>query len=76
MVSNTFQHLHPFPATHCLNTVRLLWEGGEGGRGGGQREDRGAAVHKRGRKYQQDWLNLQSIKPVKMTFSFGVFMVN
>ncbi len=72
MVSNTIQHPHPFPATHCLNTVRLLWEGGEGG---GQREGRGAAVHKRGRKYQQDWLYLQSIKPVKTTFSFGVFMV-
>ncbi len=32
-----------------------LGRGGEVG-GGGQREGRGATVHKRGRKYQHDWL--------------------
>ncbi len=41
------------------NTVRLLWEGGR--IGGGQREGRVATVHKSGRKYQHDWLHLQSV---------------
>ncbi len=37
----------PPPPRHTLSvyTVHLVWEGGKGG-GGGQREDRGAAVHK------------------------------
>jgi hypothetical protein len=32
-------------------SICLLWEGGGRG-GGGQREGKGATVHKRGRKYQ------------------------
>jgi hypothetical protein len=45
---------HPLPnATHCLFIVYVYFGKGERG-GGGQREDRGATVHKRGRKYQHD----------------------
>jgi hypothetical protein len=49
MVYNTTQHPPP-PHRHTLSvyTVHLLWEGGRGG--GGQREGRGATIHKRGRK--------------------------
>jgi hypothetical protein len=45
MVYNTIQHPPP-PHSHTLSvyTVHLVWEGGEGG--GGQREGRGATVHK------------------------------
>ncbi len=52
---STTQLNNPPPtATHELSvyTVPLRWEGGRGG--GGQREDRGATVHKRGLKYQHD----------------------
>jgi len=47
MVYNTTQHPPPPPPhSHTLSvfTGNLLWEGGEGGRG--QREVRGATVHK------------------------------
>ncbi len=46
MVYSTIQHPPPPPATHCLYTVyctvHLVWEGWWGG----QREGRGATVHK------------------------------
>jgi hypothetical protein len=57
---------HPPPLhSHTLSayTVHLLWEGGRGG--GCQREGRRATVHKRGRKYQHDWLYLQAINSIK-----------
>ncbi len=44
MVSNTTQH-PPLSHTLSVYTVHLLWDGGRG-RGGGQREGRGATVHK------------------------------
>jgi hypothetical protein len=47
MVHSTIQHPRtPTPPPHCLYiyTLNLVWEGGEGG--GGQREGRGATVHK------------------------------
>ncbi len=55
-----------------------MW--GEGGGGGlNWREGRAALVHKRGRKYQHDWLYLQSINSVKHLWrrqlGFGVFIV-
>ncbi len=68
-VYNTTHRPHPLPpATHCLY-ILYVYIGKRGG--GGQREGRGATVHKRGRKYQHDWLYhhewmyLQSIKSVK-----------
>ncbi len=59
MVYNTTQHptppphLHPSTATHFLNILYVYF--GKGG-GGGQREGRGATVHKRGRKYQRGYV--------------------
>ncbi len=51
--------------------------GGEGGRWTSEKV-RGALVHKRGRKYQHDWLYLQSINCVKYQkrrhLGFGVFI--
>ncbi len=50
----------PQPHNACLYILYVYF--GKGGRGeGGQREGRGALVHKRGRKYQNDWLYLLSI---------------
>ncbi len=58
----------PPPVAHCINTYpctyshREVWEG----RGVRTTEKvRGALVHKRGRKYQHDWLYLQSINSIK-----------
>ncbi len=63
MVYNTTQQLPP-TATHCLYILYVYFvKGGRGG--GGQREGRGATVHKRGRKYQQELLYLQSINSIK-----------
>ena len=62
MVYNTTQHPpHPLPPLpHSLYILYVYF--GKGGRGGGgHREGRGATVHKRGRKYQHDWLYLQSV---------------
>jgi hypothetical protein len=67
----------PPPATHCLYILYVYFGGGRGE--GGQREGRGATVHKSGRKYQHDWLYLQSINsiktPVKTTIMVFVFIV-
>ncbi len=61
--------LHPPPpVTHCILVFMYNYSHGE--RGGGEltREKvRGAIIHKAGRKYQHDWLYLQST-PVKTTF--------
>ncbi len=84
MVSNTTQHLLPIPPpppptanTVCVCTESWLWEAGRGG--GGRREGRGATVHKRARKYQHDWLHLQSINSIKHKkrrhLEFGVLLV-
>ncbi len=89
MVYITTQHPHthgvptpmgctPQPHTACLHILYvLLWEGGRGG--GGQREVRGATVHKKIRKYQHDWLYLQSINSIKHRqrrhLGFCVFIV-
>ncbi len=62
------------PVTHCMNTYHCTYSHREGG--GGVRwtseKVRGALLHKRGWKYQHDWLYLQSINsiktPVKTTF--------
>ncbi len=64
----------PF-VTHYMNTygTPVLIHTGKGGRSGRwtSEKGRGVLVHKRGRKYQHDWLYLQSIKlyltPVKTT---------
>ncbi len=64
IVYNTTQHPHPPTATNCLFILYVYF--GKGGRGGrGQRGGRGATVHKGGRKYQHDWLYLQSINSTK-----------
>ncbi len=61
------------PPVHTVwihTPVRVLIQpGGWGGGAGGWTSEkvRGATVHKRGRKYQHDWLYLQST-PVKTTF--------
>ncbi len=61
-------------ASQQLGVYRLLFH----------REGRGATVHKRGRKYQRDWLYLQSINSIKhqwrrhigfCVFIFPSFMV-
>ncbi len=53
---------HSYTLSECLYIIYF----GKGGRGGGgQREGRGATVHKRGRKYQQALLYLQSINFIK-----------
>jgi hypothetical protein len=51
VVYNTTQHPPP-PHSHTLSVILYFGKGGRGG--GGQREGRGAKVHKRGRKYQHD----------------------
>jgi hypothetical protein len=49
MVSNTTQHPHPLPATHCLYILYFDFE--KGRRGGSRREKvKGAIVHKAGAK--------------------------
>jgi hypothetical protein len=58
MVYNTTQH-PPQPHTVCKYYTFTL------GMGGGQRERRGATEHKRGRKYQHEWLYIQSINSIK-----------
>ncbi len=54
--------------------------GGGGGAAKLTREKGGAEVHKACRKYQQDWLYLQSMNSVKHQkrrhVGFGVFIVN
>ncbi len=55
----------PQPHTLCISvyTVRLLWEGGRGGRG--QREGRGATIHKRGRI--PTWLTVSPVYKLYLT---------
>ncbi len=64
MVYNSTQHPPPHPTvTHCLYILYVYFGKEERG-GGGQREGRGATVHKRGQKYQHDWLYLQCINDI------------
>jgi hypothetical protein len=61
-------HPHPpQPQPVCIMYVLYVYFGkGEGkGGGGGQREGSGETVHKRGRKYQHDCLDLQSKNSIK-----------
>ena len=92
MVYNTIQHPPPLPptATHCLYCIYCTFSLGRGG--GGQREDRGATVHKLGRKYQpMSECIIQCLKSVKHNaanyvnksilkksrhIGFGVFIVH
>jgi hypothetical protein len=55
----------PPPLQPHTVSVSILREMDRGGGRGGQREGRGATVHKRGRKYQHDRLYLQSINSIK-----------
>ncbi len=72
----------PPPVTHCMNTYPCMYlftqERGGGGEIGEQL--RGALVHKRGRKYQHDWLwlYLQPINSIKhqKRRHFGVWCLN
>ncbi len=65
MVYNTTQHHLPTPRPHtvCMYTLYVYF--GKGGRVGEVRDNREATVHKKGRKYQYDWLYLQSINSIK-----------
>ncbi len=58
---------HPPTATRCLYILYIQYVhfGEGGGVGGGHREGRGAIVHKSGRKYQHNWLYLDSINSIK-----------
>jgi hypothetical protein len=72
----------PTPVTHWMNTDPCTYSHRDGG-GRGVRwtseKVRGALVHKRGQKYQHDWLGLQSINSIKHQkrrhLGFGVFIV-
>ncbi len=66
MVFNSARHPRPLPATHCLYICTVLWhrEGG-GGRVEPERRLEGHQFTKLGRKYQHDWLYLQSVNSDK-----------
>jgi hypothetical protein len=68
----------PPPPLHIVSIyTSLLIQTGKGGEGWTSEKVRGALVHKRGQKYQHDWLCLQSNNsktPVKTTFGFDVFV--
>ncbi len=76
MVYSTTKHPPP-PQQHtfCIYCTFTL---GSGRGGGGQRECIGTTVHKKGRKYQHDWLYLQSIKSIehqlRRHLGFGVLI--
>ncbi len=61
--------LSPYPPiTHCMNTCTPIFiHTGKGGRGRRWNSEkiRGALGQIRGRKYQHDWLHLQSINSLK-----------
>jgi hypothetical protein len=59
--------LCPPPITHCIQYTYSHREGGMGGGGESwtREKGRGATAHKMGRKYQHDWLHLQSINSDK-----------
>jgi hypothetical protein len=75
MVYNTTQH--PAPTSDIYIVYVYFGKGGRGG--GGQREGRGATVHKRGRKYQHDRLYLQFMYSIKhqkrLNLGFCIFIV-
>ncbi len=71
--------LPPPLLTVWIHTPVFIHIGGGGDRWTRQKV-RGALVHKRGRKYQHDWLYLQSINSIKLYWTpvsryleFGVF---
>ncbi len=71
----------PPPFTQCINkniTLNLFTQGRGVGRSTSE-SAREALVHKRGRKYQHDWLYRQSIKTIQYQqrrhLGFGVFTV-
>jgi len=81
MVSNTTQHLPP-PPSHTLSAYTVLWhwERGMGGERWTREKNRGAIVHKAGSKIWI-WLTVSPVYKLyyttgKMTFIFGVFIVN
>jgi hypothetical protein len=91
MVSNRTQHSPPTPG-HTLSINTVLWhrEEGEVQECWTGEKVRGQQFTKLGRKYQHDWLYLQSINPDKYlpqspftgqffymtTFCFGVYIVH
>jgi hypothetical protein len=57
---------YPRPFTHCIRVYSILIHTGKGGGEELTREKvRGAIVHKASRKYQHDYLYLQSINSIK-----------
>ncbi len=71
----------PLPYT-LFTCTQYTYSRREGGRGGELTREkvRGTMVHKAGRRYQHDWLYLQSINSIKhqkrRNLGFGVFKVN
>ncbi len=61
------QEPHPSPLTHCILVYGILVHTGKGGGGGELTREkvRGTMLHKAGRKYQHNWLHLQSINSIK-----------
>ncbi len=53
------------PVTHCKNTNPCTYSHREGGGRWTSEKATWALVHDRGRKYQHDWLYLQSINSIK-----------
>ncbi len=61
----SYDPISPPPPTHCIRICSILTVLSRGGGGLYQREGYSAIVHEAGRKYQHDWLCVQSINSFK-----------